>query len=431
MMNKQIEEATRVLCEQVVPAFAQKLVEIPPAQRNEVPLVLTMHEHGINTRFLGLVYQHVDERHHDDNWLVRIFAEMVARAVKNEVRRQWRNAQLRRDLQCLSVDKRIAATCLNNVLGFSAEADVYWATVLRPALERKYPPFAYRGQEPLLRWMVRKSAAVGLPDVRCAILREVARVLGIRLIQATWDELVRRADGFGRAQPLTSTDIVDLVARTKEMNLASHAAGFVLKIRAKRTRAAPEKQRLLALATEQFSRALHGNPTNRTTLRNIGECLAALGREAEARTVFERAVANDPSDTITWYKFATVLVKQGRFDEAEECFLRSLEACPVHSNCCYYYADFLAHIRKNFSDAERFYRRALRIDPANAAAANNYAVFLTTFVHDVAKADRLFRVATAAPTNPQIVANYAAFLYYIRHDPEAAQALLRSHRLLF
>ena len=351
---------------------------------------------------------------------------MVSRTVKSQVRLLWREAQFKRHLQCLSIDKAITASYFNALLGRSAAGELFWKQKLVPAMEMKYPPFKWDTNESLLQRMVEESTNLGLKDVRCLIFKNTTRKLGIRLMPITWEELSQHPSGFVRAQPLTATDITDLSAQTKEMDIANIASGFVLKARAKMVASEDERQRLLTLAVEKFSGALQGNPNNQETLQNLGECFAAMERYEESRDVFTRATLLAPDDTVTWFKFAISLVKQGQSDEAEECFLRSLEACPTHSNCCNSYADFLTNHRKNFADAELLYKRALLIDPKNATAANNYAVFLTTVRHNNVLAGHMFRIATKYSSNPQNAANYAAFLFYIKHDFPGAQNVLRT-----
>ena len=422
---QQIIEATQFLQTVLVPSFVKTIIKVDPRKRDGESLVLQMHEHGINTRYLGLLYFHM-EHEGDRNWMTHIFVEMVSRTVKSQVRLLWREAQFKRNLQCLSIDKAITASYFNVLLGRSDEGRVFWKQKLVPAMELKYPPFKWNTKEPLLQTMIEESRKMGLQDVRCLIFKNTTRKLGIRLMSITWEELSQRPNGFERAQPLTATDITDLSAQTKEMDIANIASGFVLKARATMAPTDDERQRLLTLAVEKFSGALQGNPNNQETLQDLGECYAAMGRDEKSWDLFTRATVLAPDDTVTWFKFAISLVKQGRSDEAEECFLRSLEACPMHSNCCFSYADFLVNHRKNFADAELLYKRALLIDPNNATAANNYAVFLATVRHNNALADHMFRVATTHSTNTQNAANYAAFLYYVKHDQPAAQNALRT-----
>jgi len=291
-----------------------------------------------------------------------------------------------------------------------------------PSLMQRFAPFVYNGKHHLLHVITQSPQRLGLKDGRCLLFAEVARVLGLQFTSTTWQELQLNSRAFDRYQPFTDTDLREMKERLKEMNIASHATGFMLKEEAKMSGNDDERKRLLELASHQFELALNASPNNRMTLRNLGDCLAALDRFEEAQDCYERALLADKRDTTTLYKYAIALDKHGKLDDSEEYFLRSLEACPYHSNCCYYYADFLCHHRKNFKDAERFYQRALEIDPNNRAAANNFAVFLATVQGNYDSAQAFFKVAVKNSSNPVHYLNYASFLLYIRND--AAQASL-------
>ena len=120
------------------------IATIQPNARAKTSLVLKMHEVGINTRYLGLIF-HEMEKIGDENWLVRIFVEMVSRITKNKMRRKWRKAQF--TLQCQSIDKRVTSSLLNRLLGNSEDAETFWKETIHPALEKHYPPFKYSGTD--------------------------------------------------------------------------------------------------------------------------------------------------------------------------------------------------------------------------------------------------------------------------------------------
>jgi hypothetical protein len=54
--NKDISEATSVLMYYSIPHFAAKLAQITdPVARTNYPLIESLHQHGINCRYLGIV----------------------------------------------------------------------------------------------------------------------------------------------------------------------------------------------------------------------------------------------------------------------------------------------------------------------------------------------------------------------------------------
>lgn len=424
-----LRDATDYLVRTVIPRFAERLVAVPTARRESFPLVMRMHEAGINVRFLGLLHNEAKQRK-DEYWCVQIMIEMCARVIKNQVRALLRRKMRELMLPGESVYRSVVVAHLNLVFGSSKASLRHWSTAIVPALSQRFRPFVYSGKHHLLHVITQSPQRLGLRDGRCLLFAEVARVLGLQFTSTTWQELRINSRAFDRYQPFTDTDLREMKECLKEMNIALHATGFMLKVKAKMSGNNDERKRLLELAAHQFELALDASPNNRITLRNLGDCLAALDRFDEAQDCYLRALAAAASDTTTLYKYAIALDKRGRLDDAEEYFLRSLEACPTHSNCCYYYADFLCHHRKNFADAERFYQRSLEIDPNNRAAANNFAVFLATVRRDYDCAQSFFKVAVSHSHNPVHYLNYASFLLYIRRDETQASRYLDKARKL-
>jgi len=431
--NVEIDRATTYLKEVVVPSFARRLVELSKEQRDEFPLVMMMHEAGINVRFLGLIFTQVVKQR-DDYWAVRLFIEMAARTIKSEV-----NALLRKKMRELrhpgeSQYRAAVITHLNIVFGSSPASQRHWAGYLLPELTSKFPgsETSIPGMH-IYRWLGEGAHRVGLGDGRCLLFKATAQLLGLHFASTTWHELTQNPVSFERYAPFNDTDLKEMRERVKEMNAAAHATAFMLKTKAMLMSNPEERKRLLQLAYQQFSRALACNPDNKVSLRNIGDCLVLLGHFERAMDMFLRALQSDPEDPNTLYKFAIALDKTGHLDEAEEYYVRALEACPQHSNCCLCYADFLWHMRKNLEEAEHFYNKALEVDATNYVACNNYACFLVTARRDYARAEKLFQQCTAAGKNggaesEVFVNNYASFLLHIRRTPAEARAFLQSHR---
>ena len=490
--DDEIDEATDYLTGTVVQVFAQRLVSLPPEKRASFPLIMLLHESGINCRYLGLLYGYVSNMG-DAYWSTVLLIEMVARVIKTEVRALLRRKmlELRHPGEFAYLDAVVLY--LNLVLGSSDASDRHWAHSIVPGLVAKFPGF---GDTPLaasLLWgadetkstttnrgsnsmatstcayahrtqkgggeggakgmsscgasqqqqgrtelrlksaLVEGTNELGLRDARCLLLVRVSGMLGLHFSSDAWALLAHSAAAYDRKMsPVTSTDLQELRETVKEMNVASHSAGFVLKTKALLAAAGGEQRRLLELAVEQFNRALEGNPDNKVTLRNLGDCYVLLDRQDEALDAYARCIQADPEDPNTYYKFAIVLDKMGALDNAEELYLRSLERYPLHSNCCHAYADFLCYQRKNFREAEHFYLEAVDMDDANYAACNNYAIFLVTVQRDYARAGHYFRRALrGSPHNEVFTANYASYLFHIQRntvDADAYAARARSLR---
>ena len=472
--DNEIDEATEFLTGEVVPRFAERLVKLPPEKRASFPLIMLLHEAGINCRYLGLLCGHVANRK-DAYWSTVLLIEMVARVIKTDLRALLRRKihELRHPGECAYRDAVVLY--LNLVLGTSQPSDRHWAHSIVPALSAKFPgfsetpmaasffsstddlmvssatsaslssvasptttamtapPFISGGQKVKLKDMLVESThAQGLRDARCLLLERVSKMLGLHFASDAWELLTHSAEAYDRtAKPLTGTDLLELRETVKEMNIAAHSSGFVFKTKALMMPAGEEQQRLLERAVAEFSRALEGNPDNKVTLRNLGDCFVLLNRQDDALDAYMRCLVADDEDPNTLYKLAIVLDKMGAYDYAEEFYLRSLERYPLHSNCCFAYADFLCYQRKNFDDADHFYRQAVDMDDANFAACNNYAVFLVTVRCDYTRAQQFFsRAVAGAPDSALFASNYAAYLFHIqRNTAEADRYAARARAL--
>lgn len=415
-----VVDATRYISTELVPKFAQKLIQVPPEKRDKFELILMLHAAGINVRFLGELYAEV-KRLGSEYWCLRLTIEMCARVIKNDVRSLMRQKMREMCLPGESAYGSLVVRRLNRIFGNSIDTMKYWMSTIRKEINARFPPFSVSNKEDLLQWISATSKRLGMVDGRCTLLRVVSHMLCLRFADTTWQEMLHDSTAFDRAEPFTDTDLTEIRVKVKEMNIAAHSAGFMLKVKAKLTDNAEERRRMLSLAIGQFHQALEGNPDNKITLRNLGECHVSLNDYEEGLKCYIRALSASPNDTTTLFKYAIALDKAGRLDEAEKYFLQSLEACPTHSNCCYHYADFLCYHRKNFDDARRFYERSLEIDPFNRSAANNYAVFLATTSRSYDEAEKYFIRAVSNGSNHVHMENYAAFLMYIRNDPEKAK----------
>eukprot|EP01105_Mastigella_eilhardi_P006715 TRINITY_DN1826_c0_g1_i6.p1 TRINITY_DN1826_c0_g1~~TRINITY_DN1826_c0_g1_i6.p1 ORF type:complete len:782 (-),score=188.43 TRINITY_DN1826_c0_g1_i6:545-2770(-) len=311
--NAEIEVATTVMSEEAVPAFALKLVNLPPHRRDELPLVVMLHASGINVRCLGRVFNEV-ENMKDEYWQARILIEMVSRVVKDKV-----NSLLRHKMRELcqpgeAAYRRVVIERLNVVFGSSEASVSYWDGPVSRHLARKFPPFAAAGTpapagDHLRRHLLRCAADSSLRDGRCLLFERISQQLGLRWVSLTWKNATSNPTVFDCYYPFTDTDLQELREIIKEMNIAAHSTGVVLKMQAMKTRNRQERVKLLELALRQFLKALEGNPDNKVTLRNIGDCLSAMdGHDEQARGYYQRAIDADPQDTISLYVCVRVLL---------------------------------------------------------------------------------------------------------------------------
>ena len=93
-----------------------------------------LHRHGINMRYLGLVGRQVQNPHVTQ----AIASEMVARFVKTDVRRRWRNLLAKGQVAPAARALRVCQV-FNLLLIESAESEKYWQNVITVGVRKKFP----------------------------------------------------------------------------------------------------------------------------------------------------------------------------------------------------------------------------------------------------------------------------------------------------
>ena len=93
-----------------------------------------LHRHGINMRFLGMVGRQVQNPH----VIQAISSEMVARFVKCDLRRRWRNLVGKGQLSPSAAALRVCQVC-NLLLIESDESEKFWSGVITVGVRKKFP----------------------------------------------------------------------------------------------------------------------------------------------------------------------------------------------------------------------------------------------------------------------------------------------------
>jgi hypothetical protein len=247
--NTEIDQATEYLTGTLVPVFAQRLVELPKERRDQFPLIVLLHETGINVRHLGLLHACIT-KHGDEYWTVRLLIEMAARVIKTET-----NALLRRKMLELrhpgeGAYRTVVVHYLNVVFGSSPTSQRHWTSTIVPAMLAKFQGLQFPAAASMQLAIAEGAQRVGLRDGRCLLFVAVAGMLGLHFASTTWKELSRSPTAFERYQPFNDTDLKELRECVKEMNVAAHSAGFMLKTKAIMTSNLEERKRLLQLAVQ-------------------------------------------------------------------------------------------------------------------------------------------------------------------------------------
>ncbi|KAH3745553.1 Histidine kinase [Pelomyxa schiedti] len=285
--EQEIEDATRYLETVTINSFVEDvLLKVPVDNRNRFPLIVMLHQNGINVRLLGIVYSRVVAAR-DKDWEARILIEMVVRVVKCEVNSLLRKIRMPGEGPYRSV----VVDHLNLVFGTSPTSTSHWQYSIFPALKAKFTTFDVTGPDAnqFRQMFYQRTLIAGMKDARCLLFEHLTHQLGLYWDPTTWRITLENPSVFECYLPFTDTDLAEFRERVKQMNIASHARGFVLKTTGLQAKTSQERKRLLNLAIEQFSQARAAIPDNKVTLRNLGDCLSATGRHEEAYECYLRA----------------------------------------------------------------------------------------------------------------------------------------------
>eukprot|EP01119_Soliformovum_irregulare_P021101 TRINITY_DN6964_c0_g1_i1.p1 TRINITY_DN6964_c0_g1~~TRINITY_DN6964_c0_g1_i1.p1 ORF type:complete len:1087 (+),score=286.12 TRINITY_DN6964_c0_g1_i1:199-3459(+) len=427
--NQEIREATKILKETNIPEFAEILLKIPMEERDSFPLTPSLHAHGINVRYLGLIRAALPKE--EFYWRIVLFIEMASRCIKQLIRSKLRLKI--RELRQPGDDayKRVVIDQFNLIFSETAQSRTHWKTVLKDLLLSKFENSLDDDELNInLKTLLPCTKhAFRLKDGRCILFKKISKNLGLVFTEATQRSCLENPNFFEFQQPFDETDLEDIQERIKHMNIVSHSEGFVLKMKASK-KFKDESLRLYHLAIDKFKKALESNPNNRNSLRNLADCYTYLDQKSEAEFYYKEAIKSDPHDTNSLYKYGAFLDKYDRSDQAEEFYLQSLEADPTHSNCLGVYADFLACSRNLYHEAEELYNCAIRLDKKNPFLLNNFGC-LMILMNKFQEAENYIKEAISCDNsgdNPAIFRNLAV-LYEIRGNSADSRHYLDLYKL--
>eukprot|EP00029_Vermamoeba_vermiformis_P005506 TRINITY_DN1931_c0_g1_i1.p1 TRINITY_DN1931_c0_g1~~TRINITY_DN1931_c0_g1_i1.p1 ORF type:complete len:1922 (+),score=411.10 TRINITY_DN1931_c0_g1_i1:83-5848(+) len=233
-----------------------------------------MHRHGINIRHLGLL------RTFSKSKPVRklLLLEMVARVIKDVLRSQMRN--IMREVRVLSEEpfKQIVLKTFNYTLGRDPQSGKFWA-IVKNRLIRKFR-----------KALADNEISSDLHDSinMFALFSRLQELVGVELTTEAKQELRDFPDSF----EFVSSDVLDVYAKVKHLNIIDYAEGMALSFMAKKTDGKRERLRLLKLSSQKFESALRALPDSFMTLYQWGCVLveeANMNVAAKAQQSLEKA----------------------------------------------------------------------------------------------------------------------------------------------
>ena len=162
-INADVHEATRYLLETHIPKMARRIFEMMKEAKISKPLskfrlTEALHSVGINCRYAGMLRKHIT----DEECRTFVLAEVVARAIKNNLR--WR---LREQHQILKLPLeepylRLVIDYLNLVFGNTPKSDEYWDQFLKKDVANNFEG-TFSEEEDAPTWHLKRRLPESVP----------------------------------------------------------------------------------------------------------------------------------------------------------------------------------------------------------------------------------------------------------------------------
>jgi len=274
-------------------------------------LTKLLHRHGINVRYLGLVGRQVQNPH----IICAIASEMVARLVKADIRRRWRNLLGKGQTAPAAAALRVSQV-YNLLLRESTEAEKYWANVITVGVRKKFPGAIA---------VVQQNEWKDIIDLK---------VVSSRLAAMCLITFVKDPVEIAEERPLVVGDVLEIKQRIKINSVVPQScrSGFQLMsdgFKAQEQSHTDTTEACFAGARRVFQEAIAtSDPTHPQVMAACADaCLMLAGsmsfyaaREAleEAEDKYRRALALRPQFTEVLRRLGDVHVLQARLSRIAE-----------------------------------------------------------------------------------------------------------------
>lgn len=370
--NDEIREATNHLLNVLIPKFSQNLeVRMEEARKQGVlhkfTLTETIHCVGINCRHAGLLRKHLT----DPEFKQIVLAEIVARAIKNNLRFKLREKMKQLRLPLEEPYRRLVIDFLNLVFGNNKDSDVYWNKYIKEDLIANFTdPLSEQELEESYPLKVRTKEGELDDTFINRVFERVQKMMGLQFAQS-------RSFNFHTEKPFNDADLESIGERVKQMNIISHAQGFFYQINGLLSRVEDpmSAKRFYEIAIKKFEEALDSNPNNKDLLLSISLTLFLSIEEEyrdrpnakfpqndprvkKAEEYSLRAISAEPKyDSFSLFRYAQFLERCNKMNAAEDYYLQALEADPSNPGCLHCYGNFLSEMGLH-EEAEKFYIRS-------------------------------------------------------------------------
>jgi len=332
--NREVEDATVYLLEEVIPAFAASLVDRHPFGMSRTHRLVSkvsgpslvsdgsnrrlaqsddpndddlipryMHEFGINLRYMGRLYRILDDFDHPPEsnaalWKDLLLIEMVSRSVKHRIRSRCLSIRSSKALSAEQEYRGAIISEMNTVLSkLASNQTAMWHPLHRLQLDlfNRFGFYSHSEALPSCLPSHPKQRVFNSMVSGRRLFRRLVSAIGLYFLPAVYDPLANDDSeaGFGVKKPLDVIDLVDARPVLKEMAVVSNARAMLNYERAMRD-GSGNNIRLLQLAAGELRNSLRALPDSgdqRTRLANVLWHLAARSPDREeALHSFSKAI---------------------------------------------------------------------------------------------------------------------------------------------
>lgn len=402
-------------------------------------LINEMHREGINLRYMGKIRKEAKSKE-----LKRvILVEMIARVLKNTLRRKWRNL-VKKNPECGEESyKHVTAKFLNRALGESNESFIYWQFYVKPAIVAKFA-------DGLSHKELSIEAELRETELLKNILLRVLEMCCIVISAPLHERISKDSSWLKQPEPIRALDIVNINSKIKTLNTIPFVEGLLLLESIKYLKTVKDKSWILKACLQKFNESLLVFPGGMIENLAVSKVLykrAKLGilKLGKSIRLLEMAQHNLEYLRSTWeeepssiYLYAKTLFELGRLKNNTSLLKKSIAQFELYMStgdtrpyfrCALAYV-LLYHLEgKNMSHLETAYillKRVVDSDLNKSSVLYEYAKLLSKLDLDdpasFAECDDAFAKAYASsPNDPSILYNWGVF--YLRrakkyNDPE-------------
>ncbi|MDP2437575.1 MAG: hypothetical protein Q8P67_17670 [archaeon] len=270
--NREIRDATRFLTDVQVPLVASLFNAKPPDSdlsntAHQQELVSTLHERGVNLKYMGLVRSRVTAA----SWRTLLLLEIVARTLKNEMRLMLRETHSQGE----HVQKLTLLKTFRKLIGTHHASHSFWEQ-LKPIFLRRFPnSLTIEELDPsfdLLQHISLTDAFVepGIPRAGLyGLVCRVQRICGLKFTRSSKTLIKTNLCDFD----FTLADFIGFQPICKDMAISSYTQAMVFHEKALKRGGSKGSDRLASLSRRKFTETLERQPNNVAYLEGYASAL--------------------------------------------------------------------------------------------------------------------------------------------------------------